>query len=291
LEELNEISSRFFTLDEATNWLGLKSEKTIRRWITSKKIRAEKRKAQRKKRWVIKGSELIPYKLQKDGWFHRTFSPIPPIKGYGKHLGFSFTFGAWGVPAEGVVQVSPRAFLINDPDRIPTFELKVSLDDLCRFVRTTERIEKQRPQSKREYEKLKNELRSRLRNAPENFKVRFRLDKSTLSTLERIVKSVKPPRLSDATAQELQNDAVTHVLYRVLPDLWRAKKDWTHYAKRAVKNFYRDRVRQDKNPINRLNSLVDVDRLAELSNISDPWEYSIASGESARARKKVKPAH
>src|SRR5262245_41971214 len=187
LADSDDISSRIFTLAEATAWCGLKSEKTLRRLINSRKIRAEKRTAQRKKRWVIKGSELRSYQLHKGGWFRRAFSPIPPIEGYGKHIGFSFTFGTWGKLEEGMEQVSPRAFIVHEPDRIPTFELVVSLDDLWRFVR-------QRPRSKWEYKKLKNELRSRLRYASENFKVRFRLDNSTLKKLERVVKSVTPFR-------------------------------------------------------------------------------------------------
>ena len=180
------------------------------------------------------------------------------------------------MPAKGTEQVSPRAFIIHEPDRAPTFELVVSLDDLCRFVR-------QRPRSKRGYEKVKNELRSRLRHAPEEFKIRFRLDNSTTRQLERIVKSVTPCRLRGVTAQQLQHEAIEHVVYKVLPNLWRAKKaHWTHYAKRAVKNFYRDKARQNNRLLAHIDAAIDFDQLTELDNISDPLEYWIAKQEPTR---------
>jgi hypothetical protein len=67
------------------------------------------------------------------------------------------------------------------------------------------------------------------------------------------------------------------VLYKVLPNLWRAKnKDWTHYVKRAVKNFYRDQARQDKKSIDLFDRSVDMDRLAALNSITNPLERLIA---------------
>lgn len=272
MADSDDISSQFFTRTEAAAWLG-QSEKTLLRLINSKKIRAEKRTAQGKKRWVIKGSELVLYRLQKRGWFRRTFSPIPPIAGYPKHCGFIFMFG------EVMEQVSPRGFAIHEPNQ--RFELTVSLDELSRFVRP--------PQSEKEVAKLKHEIRSRLRHAPENFNVRFRLGKSTQQTLERIVKSVTAPNnIPGVTPKELKQAAITHVLYRVLPDLWRAKQDWTHYAKRAVKNFYKDQARLHRARLAHFDDAIDLDRFTDLSAVSDVdvLDYSIAARANARAKKR-----
>src|SRR5262249_30048425 len=144
-----------------------------------------------------------------------------------------------------------------EPDQLPTFKLQVSLDVLWRFVR-------QRLQSKKKDEKLENEVRSLLPRAPENFKVRFQLDNQTEETLKRIVKSVRPYQLSSITEEELQQEALEHIVLNVLPQLWRAERGWIAYVRQSVRNFYKGKYRESKRREIPLSDLVDQDLLSDM---------------------------
>ena len=69
--------------------------------------------------------------------------------------------------------------------------------------------------------------------------------------LQRAIKSVTP---LGSDAREWRSDALAHVLLKVLPHLGRVKNShWSHYVKRAVKNFYRDKYRKSVNPDTHIN--------------------------------------
>ena len=120
------------------------------------------------------------------------------------------------------------------------FEVEVSLEDWWRFAI------KPLPDIEADYDGLKAEVRSRLdSNAPEHFCIRFKINQADLAaTVERLVASVKAPKLPDATKEELQDRAKQHLLDRVLLHLQRVDKSpWT-YLRKAVEYFYVDQARK-----------------------------------------------
>lgn len=127
---------------------------------------------------------------------------------------------------------------------------------------------------------------------PEDFQVRYVFDHRALATLKRIIGFTwkkRPYHLKGLSRSELFAEALSHLQLKVLPNLRRAKRNWVSYLCQSVRNFFKDKARQDSRLFAHISASVDVDRLTELDNISDPLEHSIASRANARARKR-KPA-
>lgn len=231
--------SKVFSLSEAASRLGV-SERTILRLIRSGKLIAEKRPHAGKRRWIIEEWAIARFKLLE--WLDRQMSDVPPPQGYEGHFGAVFVYGKWGEETTAY-------------RRLPCYELTVSLDELWRYA--------YKPRSTREeYEARKSEIRTRLPGRPEDFEVRFRLDDKTISALMAIVNSVRPPIVAGLPVRELKADALTHLVQKTLPNLRRVRRDLRAYLRRAVRNYYNDRLREMKRSRKYLQA--DISDVADL---------------------------
>ena len=139
-------------------------------------------------------------------------------------------------------------------------------------------------ESETHYESIKTALRKRVRGVREDFQVRYLFDTRSLATLKRIIGFTwkkRPYDLTGLTKDELFAEALSHLLLKVLPKLKRAKRDWVAYLCQSVRNFLKDKARQDDRLLAQFDASVDVDRLTEINNISDPLELLIAKEDSA----------
>jgi len=214
------MSSQVFTLAETALKLDV-SERTVLRLIQSGKLIAEKKLARGKRQWIIEEWSIARLKLL--DWVDRQMSHVPPLRGSQGNFGVTFVYGKWGEP--------------SSDERLPTTELTVSLDELWRFAFKS--------QTQEEYESIKAEIRTRLPGQPENFQVRYLLDGEAEQVLWRIVKSVRTYRLPITSVENLQNEALLHLIEKTLPSLWRAKRGWVSYLCQSVRNFYKDKARQE----------------------------------------------
>ena len=256
----------FFTLDQAAVKLGYKSEKSVRRLIKSGKLEAKPRVHDGKKRLMISRVDLNRYVIIVQR--RAPYSAVPTMR-EGDLVGV-VVYGPWQQKASA---------------RLRRFTLTVTIEEFWKFACKP-------VDSESDYERIKTALRKRIRGAPEDFQVRYVLDDRALETLKRIIDSTwkkRPYDLTGLTKDELFAEALSHLLLKVLPKLKRAKREWVAYLCQSVRNFLKDKAREDNRLFAHINASVDVDLLTELNNISDPIEHSIASRANARARK-PKPA-
>lgn len=232
------MSSQVFTLAETALKLDV-SERTVLRLIQSGKLIAEKKLARGKRQWIIEEWSIARLKLL--DWADRQMSHVPPLRGYQGNFGVTFVYGKWGEPSSN--------------ERLPTTELTVSLDELWRFAFKS--------QTQEEYESTKAEIRTRLPGQPENFQVRYLLDDEAEQVLWRIVKSVPPYRLASMNVEDLQREALLHLIEKSLPSFRQAKRGWVSYLRQSVRNFYKDKARQQKRIPRTTGDLADVPNLED----------------------------
>jgi len=238
----------FFTLAEAAKRLEFESEKSVLRLIKAGKLAARKEVSGRKLRWLIDPAELTRYQILSSD-FKRPVELVPPLEKMRQWRTSVKCYPTWGEQTlEG----------------LPQYRLTVSIDDFWRFAC-------QRFKSKRDYEAIRLELRTRFPGKPEDFAVRFEIIPQEVDqTLIRIVKGIRPPKLlseewSKAQVLSLQFEALEHLKRTALPSLWRAKHGWESYLGKSVKNFYIDKVRKSKRLDVPLADLADGEILSELA--------------------------
>jgi hypothetical protein len=152
-----------------------------------------------------------------------------------------FRFGEGPDPTDGTIRSGlgglGRTFVYGSgmtTQRLPRFELDVSIDDLWCFAF-------QQPLSADSLA----ELRARVGVSDGAFETRFILkEKETTTELAELVRRVQLPRLPGEEPDELRQRAIMHVIYYVLPRLRQIAQKPTHYILRSVKNFYIEEARR-----------------------------------------------
>jgi len=248
----------FFTLAEAAEQLEYKSDKSVWRLVKVGKLEAELRVHDGKRRWVIDRVDLNRYRLIEGNWLKRQEGPVPTLDGAkGRQLGHIIVYCEGGK---------------ESPARRPRYSLTVSIEEYWRFVC-------KKLKSKQEYETVRDEIRARLPGKPgkpRHFEIQYKFKaKEVDKTLMEIVKSVRPYRLrgeewSKRQIMSLQFDALEHLKKNVLPSLRNADRDWISYFRQSVKNFYKDKYRKSKHP---LNQLADQDLLSDAAALQN-WKNS-----------------
>lgn len=201
------------------------TERTVWNLINDHRLSHEKIE----ERVWVSTAELGRYRLiHKDTFLDRVFSIFPSesTSGFLKYV----NFGPWGEP--------PGASL-------PQIEIKVNLEEWWYFVIKP-------PSDKAEYESKRQRIRDRMADmgAQEYFSVRFQIDQTALyRTLDEVVKSVEVPKLP-TPEEELQQEALTRLIDRVLPHLEHANEEPRYYLRKAVVNFYIDCTRKAHPEIN-----------------------------------------
>ena len=246
----------FFTLAEAKDQLGFDSEKSVRRLIDAGKLDARKTVVSGKRRWVVDRVDINRYRLIERGWLKRQFSSVPPVEGYYGDLGTIHVYYRWGQTR-------------GNSDRLRTYSLAVSIEDFWRFVCKVN-------ETKVEYESVKAELQTRLPEKQENFQIRFAFNEQAQATLKRIIESVPPLLIRGEDSNVLKCLALEHLIQVTLPSLRRAKRSWFSYLRQSVRNFYKDKTRQDKKQFSAIGGSADADRLFDLSRFSDPEQLLMA---------------
>ena len=253
----------FFTLDQAAVKLGYKSEKSIRRLIRAGKLEAHSRMHDGKRRLMISRVDLNRYVIIAER--RVPYSAVPTIDG--RNLVGVVVYGPWQKDASA---------------RLPTFTLDVTIEEFWHYA--CKPIE-----SERRYQSVKKALRTKIGRAPEDFQVCFTFDDRALTSLKTIIRytwSKRPYYLKGLTKTELFAESLSHLLLKVLPNLNLAKRDWVSYLCNSVRNFFKDKAREDNRIFSHVDALVDVEELTDLDSISDSLEYSTAKRANARARKR-----
>jgi hypothetical protein len=258
--------TEFFTLDQAAVRLGYKAEKSVRRLISAGKLEAQPCVHDGKKHLMISRADLNRYVIIAER--RVPYGAIPTMQQ--GDLGGVVFYGPWHEKASA---------------RLARYTLTVTIEEFWEFACKPY-------ESESDYESIKTALRKRIRDAPADFQVRYLFDSRALTTLKRIIGFTwkkEPYSLKGLSRSELFAEALSHLQLKVLPNLRRAKRHWVAYLYQSVLNFFKDKARQDNRLFAHINASVDVDRLTELNNISDPIEHSIARRANMRARKR-KPA-
>jgi hypothetical protein len=244
--------SEYLTLDEAAEYLGFESEKSVRRLIKASKLDAELQIVKGKRRWMVSRVHLNRYRLIESNWLKRQVGGVPTFDpAEGQNLGRIFVYGEWGKPS---------------PPRPVQCSLTVSIEDFWRFCCREFK-------DQHEYETIKTEIRERLPGKPKIFAVRFQFNEKEINrVLTRIINTVPPYRLpaeewNNQQKISLRFDALEHLKKHTLPALKNAKRGWVSYLRESVKNFYRDRYRKSK----RLD--IPLSQLADQDLLSDAIEY------------------
>lgn len=259
----------FFTLEQAAVKLGYETRKSVKRLINSGELEAEYRVHAGKRRLMINRVNLNRYVIFADRWFQTQFGPVPTLQGQGE-FGVVFVYGPWKKEASA---------------RLPRYTLTVTIEEFWQFACKSY-------ESQSDYESIKTALRKRVRGASEDFQVRYVFDHRALASLKRIIGFTwkeRPYYLEGLSRRDLFAEALSHLQLKALPNLRRAEDHWVAYFCQIVRNFFKDKWRQDNRLFPHINASVDVDRLTEIDNISDPLDYSKAQRANARAGKGKKP--
>ena len=156
--------------------------------------------------------------IYKDPFNTHVFSSFPSTYA-GPGFAIMQTFGTW------------------EPSN-PQYEVSVDLEDWWRFAAKPIADET-------EYEAIKTGIKNLIGSElPEHFSVRFKINQEALAgVLDQVVKSVEVPKLP-TSKEDLQGEAMKHLIDWVLPHLQHAREEPRSYLRKAVKNFYIDCTRK-----------------------------------------------
>jgi hypothetical protein len=252
--------ARSYTIPAAALELDV-SEKTVRRLIAARRLRAQWVRGRGGGRWLITSPALEGYRQRRDLAGKRRTN----IRWMAR-----MSFGASLPPDLTPAPVAVPTTYVYGPTDAPVHRatLPVTFDEFWRFAA-------RRPaRSADEATAIFAELRRRcgLSDAvPVRLHVCFQLDpEDEQRVLRQVVRSVRPPQGLRDSPQNLQTQAFLHLQLNGLPALSRVRgDDPLRYLRRMVRNFYRSRVRDQARADRR-----DLQAISDLGDVQAPPQES-----------------